>query len=155
MARMTDASTPLDTKRSLWAAVLVGIGVMAALDEIVFHQLLQWHHFFDFSTPALGIVSDGLLHAGELLAVVIGLFMLLDLSQRQHLSIAWAKAGFFLGMGGFQLFDGLINHKILRLHQIRYGVDPLMYDLVWNAFAIVFLLIGVWFLRRARTQPAR
>ncbi|WP_106375873.1 DUF2243 domain-containing protein [Vreelandella songnenensis] len=143
-------SLPTDSKRSLWAAVLVGIGVMAAVDEIVFHQLLQWHHFFDFGTPAFGILSDGLLHAVELLAVVVGVFMLLDLSQRKRLATPWAWAGFFLGMGGFQLFDGLINHKILRLHQIRYGVDPLLYDLVWNGAAAVLLLIGVWLYRRAK-----
>ena len=143
-------SSKIDTKRSLWAAVLLGIGVMAAVDEIVFHQLLQWHHFFDFGTPAFGIISDGLLHAFELLAIVIGVFMLLDLSQRKRLAIPWTKAGFFLGMGGFQLFDGLINHKILRLHQIRYGVDPLLYDVVWNGAAIVLLLAGVWFYRRAK-----
>ncbi|RUR33225.1 DUF2243 domain-containing protein [Vreelandella nanhaiensis] len=143
-------SSSVDTKRSLWAAVLLGIGVMAAVDEIVFHQLLQWHHFFDFGTPTFGIISDGLLHAFELLAIVTGVFMLLDLSQRKRLTIPWAKAGFFLGMGGFQLFDGLINHKILRLHQIRYGVDPLLYDVVWNGAAIVLLLVGIWFYRRAK-----
>lgn len=148
-------SSNFDTKRSLWAAVLLGIGVMAAVDEIVFHQLLQWHHFFDFSTPAFGIFSDGLLHAGELLAIVVGVFMLLDLSQRKRLSIPWGKAGFFLGMGGFQLFDGIINHKVLRLHQIRYGVDPLLYDVVWNGAAVALLLVGVWFYRRAkRTGPS-
>ncbi|MCB8889208.1 DUF2243 domain-containing protein [Halomonas malpeensis] len=150
-----DAHTLQNARRSLWAAVLVGVGVMAALDEIVFHQLLQWHHFFDFSTPAFGILSDGLLHAFELLAVVVGVSLLLDLSQRGWLCVAWAKAGFFLGMGSFQLFDGIINHKILRLHQIRYGVDPLMYDLTWNAFAIGFLLIGFWLLRRARSGSRR
>lgn len=144
------SSSAFANKRSLWATVLVGIGVMAAVDEIIFHQLLQWHHFFDFSTPTFGIISDGLLHAGELLAVVIGVFMLLDLSQRKHLAIPWAKAGFFLGLGGFQLFDGLINHKVLRLHQIRYGVDPLLYDVIWNGIAIVLLLIGIWFYRRAQ-----
>lgn len=149
------SSFNIDTRPSLWAAVLIGIGVMAALDEIVFHQLLQWHHFFDFGTPTLGIVSDGLLHAFELLAIVIGVFMVLDLSQRKRLSIPWAMAGFFLGMGGFQLFDGLINHKILRLHQIRYGVDPLLYDLVWNGAAIGLLLIGGWFYRRAKRLSHR
>ncbi|MBE0462175.1 MAG: DUF2243 domain-containing protein [Halomonadaceae bacterium] len=143
-------SSNIDTKRSLWAAVLLGAGVMAAVDEIVFHQLLQWHHFFDFGTPTFGIISDGLLHAFELLAIVIGVFMLLDLSQRKRLTIPWAKTGFFLGMGGFQLFDGLINHKILRLHQIRYGVDPLLYDVVWNGAAIVLLLVGIGFYRRAK-----
>ncbi|MBE0404951.1 MULTISPECIES: DUF2243 domain-containing protein [Halomonas] len=149
------ASSVFDTQRSLWAAILMGIGVMAAVDEIVFHQLLQWHHFFDFSTPAFGILSDGLLHAFELLAIVVGVFMLLDLSQRKRLSIPWAQAGFFLGMGGFQLFDGVINHKILRLHQIRYGVDPLMYDVVWNGAAIGLLLVGVWLLFRAKHLARR
>lgn len=144
------SSYNVDTKASLWAALLIGIGVMAAIDEIVFHQLLQWHHFFDFGTPVLGIVSDGLLHAVELLAIVIGVFIVLDLSQRKRLAIPWAKAGLLFGMGGFQLFDGLINHKILRLHQIRYGVDPLLYDVVWNGAAIALLLIGGWFYRRAK-----
>jgi len=32
----------------------------------------------------------------------------------------WAWAGFFYGLGGFQLFDGIIDHKVLRLHQVRY-----------------------------------
>jgi uncharacterized membrane protein len=30
-----------------------------------------------------------------------------------------------LGLGGFQPFDGRIDHKVLRGHQIRYGV-PLL-----------------------------
>ena len=33
--------------RSLLAAGMIGLGVMAAVDEIVFHQLLDWHHFYD------------------------------------------------------------------------------------------------------------
>lgn len=148
-------SSTVDTRRSLWAAVLIGIGVMAAIDEIVFHQLLQWHHFFDFGTPVLGIISDGLLHAFELLAIVVGVFIVLDLSQRKRLAIPWAMAGFFWGMGGFQLFDGLINHKILRLHQIRYGVDPLLYDVVWNGAAIVLLLVGSWLYYRAKRLERR
>jgi uncharacterized membrane protein len=31
----------------LWPVVLVGIGVAGSLDEIVLHQLLRWHHFYD------------------------------------------------------------------------------------------------------------
>ncbi|WP_346796018.1 DUF2243 domain-containing protein [Halomonas sp. Bachu 37] len=139
-----------DARRSLWAAVLVGIGVMAGVDEIVFHQLLQWHHFFDRATPTIGIISDGVLHAVELLAIVIGVFLLIDLSQRKRLAISWAWAGFFCGMGGFQLFDGIVNHKLLRLHQIRYEVEPFIYDLSWNFAALVLLLVGGWLYRRAK-----
>ena len=123
---------------------------MAGIDEIVFHQLLQWHHFFDHATPTVGIVSDGLLHAAELLAIVIGAPLLIDLAQRRRLATHWAWAGFFLGMGGFQLFDGIVSHKLLRIHQIRYGVDLFYYDLIWNLSALALLLVGMWLYRRAR-----
>lgn len=147
---MSDAPPP-DTKRSLRYAVLVGIGLMAAIDEIVFHQLLQWHHFFDRATPGIGIVSDGLLHALELLALIAGGFLLADLARCQRLARHWVWAGIALGMGGFQLFDGLINHKLLRIHQIRYDVDLLVYDLTWNGFAVALLVLGVVLVKRART----
>jgi uncharacterized membrane protein len=143
-------TTAHDARCSLWFAALAGAGVMAGIDEIVFHQLLQWHHFFDQATPTVGIVSDGLLHAAELLAIVIGAFLLLDLARCKQLASHWAWAGFFLGMGGFQLFDGIVSHKLLRIHQIRYGVDLLAYDLTWNITALILLLVGVWLYRRAR-----
>jgi len=37
-----------DLKCSFFSAVPLGIGVMAAIDKIIFHQLLAWHHFFDW-----------------------------------------------------------------------------------------------------------
>ena len=46
--------------------LITGVGLMAAVDEIVFHQLLGWHHFYDRSTSEVGLMSDGFLHAAEL-----------------------------------------------------------------------------------------
>jgi uncharacterized membrane protein len=141
--------------RVVAGGVLLGIGVMAAVDEIIFHQLLRWHHFYDGSTPAIGIVSDGLLHTGELFALVAGIFLLLDGRRRQVLRPISAWSGFFLGAGGFQVFDGLIDHKVLRIHQIRYGVELLPYDLAWNIAGVVLFAIGVvLYLRSRRTRPA-
>src|SRR4051812_24622206 len=51
-----------DTRRSILSGVLVGIGVAGFVDEAVFHQILHWHHFYDRSTPAWGLVSDGIFH---------------------------------------------------------------------------------------------
>lgn len=50
----------------------------------------------------------------------------------------------------------MINHKVLGLHQIRYGVEDLwVYDLVWNAAGVLLLLIGaVLVLRRGPRVPA-
>lgn len=145
--------SPLQPQRSMIAAFMIGVGIMAAIDEIIFHQLLGWHHFFDWSTPAFGLFSDGLLHSAELIIIVAGFFMFADLRSRQALAPRSAWAGFFIGAGGFQLFDGLIDHKVLRLHQIRYGVDNLLaYDLAWNGFGLVVLAIGIALAVRARPE---
>jgi uncharacterized membrane protein len=138
--------------RSLAVCALIGAALMAAVDEIVFHQILAWHHFFDRSTPAVGLVSDGLLHTAELLGLVAGFVLYADLRRRQALDRAHGWAGLFLGMGGFQLFDGIVDHKVLRLHQVRYGVDLLVYDLVWNGAALALLAVGVVLAVRARRK---
>lgn len=136
--------------RSLAAAAVVGVGLMAAIDEIVFHQVLAWHHFYDRSTPAIALLSDGLLHSAELIALVAGFFLVADLCRRRALHRRAAGAGLLLGLGGFQLFDGLVDHKVLRLHQVRYGVDLLPYDLAWNGVAVLLLTAGAVAAWRAR-----
>jgi uncharacterized membrane protein len=128
---------------SWWSTLLIGVAVMAAIDEIVFHQILGWHHFYDRSTPEIGLLSDGLLHAAELIALVAGFFLLTDARRRGTFSARVGWAGFFVGMGGFQLFDGTVNHKLLGLHQIRYDVDLLPYDIAWIAGGSVLLITGV------------
>ena len=140
----------------LRATAVIGIGLMAAIDEIVFHQLLAWHHFYDRSTPAFGLFTDGLLHAAELVAVVAGFFLYADARRHGPVDSTTGWAGFLIGAGGFQLFDGVVDHKLLRVHQIRYGVDHLwIYDLAWNAAAVALLLAGLVLWRRSRrASPA-
>ncbi|MBC7270110.1 MAG: DUF2243 domain-containing protein [Streptomyces sp.] len=144
-------------RRSLAVSALIGAAVMAAVDEIVFHQLLGWHHFYDRSTSRAGLFSDGLLHTAELLALVVGFSLYADLRRRRALAPAHARAGFFLGLGVFQLFDGIVDHKLLRLHQIRYGVDVTPYDWAWNIGGLILLLIGCALAaraaRRTRAEP--
>lgn len=143
-----------DVKRSLAAAALIGVALMAGVDEIVFHQLLGWHHFYDRGTPALALASDGVLHAAELLALVAGGFLIVELRGRRALAKDWAWAGLVLGLGGFQLFDGVVDHKLLRLHQIRYGVPLLPYDLAWNVAGALLLAVGLVLLARARRSSS-
>lgn len=135
--------------RSAWSGVLIGVGIAAFVDETVFHQLLHWHHFYDRSTPDVGLVSDGLFHAFGWFAVVIGLFMVADLRHRAGLVGRALAGGILTGAGAFQLYDGTVQHKLMGLHQIRYHVDLTPYDLTWNILAVVFLAIGVLLLRAA------
>lgn len=125
------------------SGVLFGIGVAAFVDETVFHQILHWHHFYDGSTLEVGLVSDGLFHAFGWFAVVAGLFMLADLRRRDQLWWTRWIGGSLIGAGAFQLYDGTIQHKLMRLHQIRYEVDLLAYDVTWNVVAVVLIVIGV------------
>jgi uncharacterized membrane protein len=140
--------------RSLGVCALIGAALMAAVDEIVFHQILGWHHFYDRSTTGVGLLSDGLLHTAELLGLLAGFFLYADLRRRRALAPAHAWAGLFLGLGGFQLFDGIVDHKLLRLHQIRYGVDITPYDWAWNLAALALLLVGVVLAVRAARRGA-
>ncbi|HWU05321.1 MAG TPA: DUF2243 domain-containing protein [Streptomyces sp.] len=143
-----------EPRRSMVVCGVLGAAVMAAVDEIVFHQILGWHHFYDRSTGRVGLLSDGLLHTGELLALVAGFFLYADLRRRGALVPAHAWAGLFLGLGAFQLFDGIVDHKLLRLHQVRYGVDIAPYDWAWNLAGVVLLLTGLLLARRA-ARPGR
>jgi uncharacterized membrane protein len=144
------------TGRSVFAGVLIGVGVAAFLDETVFHQLLHWHHFYDGSTPEAGLVSDGIFHAGGWIAIVVGLFLFADLQRRRVTVPKRVWAGGLLGWGLFQVYDGLVQHKVLGLHQIRYEVDLLPYDLAWNLSGAIGAVIGaVLLLGRARPVDAR
>ena len=149
MAQRRTGDTGDPGPRNLLSGLLLGVGFMAFFDEAVFHQILHWHHFYDRSTPAAGLVADGLLHAFDWFATVAGLFLLADLRRRDALwPLRW-WVGIFLGAGAFQLWDGIIHHKLLRIHQIRYGVELLPYDIAWNFGAIVLLLAGAVLLRRS------
>jgi uncharacterized membrane protein len=59
-----------------------------------------------------------------------------------------------LGAGGFQLYDGLVQHKLMRLHQIRYEVDVIPYDVSWNVIAALMIVIGIVLTLRARSGQA-
>ena len=138
------------SKRNLWGGFLFGLGLVAFFDETVFHQLLHWHHFYDKSTSDIGLVSDGLFHALSWFATIASSFMLADLHRRHAFWLKRWLGGVFLGAGLFQLYDGTIQHKLLRLHQIRYNVDITMYDVIWNITAFAMIVVAYFLLAENR-----
>ncbi|MES1932502.1 hypothetical protein T35B1_07826 [Salinisphaera shabanensis T35B1] len=143
-----------NTRATIQSGLLIGIGLMAAIDEIVFHQLLAWHHFVDARSGAFALFSDGLLHAAELLLLTAGAFMARSLLYERTFAPGHFRAALLLGAGGFQVFDGVVDHKILGLHQVRY-VDPVWpYDVAWIGAGLLILLAGMLALRNARRRSA-
>ena len=141
--------------RNLWSGILFGLGLIAFVDEMVFHQLLHWHHFYDRSTTSVGLVSDGFFHAFSWFATIGGLFLFADLRRRQALRLTTWWGGVFLGAGVFQLYDGIIQHKVMQIHQIRYVENVVVYDIIWNIGAIALIIIGAFLLRSSRRTATK
>ena len=138
-------------RRTVLSGFLFGCGIAASMiDLFVFHLGLQWHHFYDLSTTEVALAADAVFHALGWFVTVWSLFLLADVRRRAE--VAWRRwaAAVTTGVGAFQLFDGVVDHKVLGIHQIRYGVDLLPYDAVWIGSAVAVLLVGVLALRRTR-----
>lgn len=138
--------------RNMWSGILFGIGLAAFIDEAVFHQLLRWHHFYDKSTTDIGLISDGLFHAFSWFATIGSLFMFADLRRRNELQLKIWWAGKLIGAGAFQLYDGTIQHKLMRIHQIRYVENVIIYDVIWNVIAIVMIIAGLALVMSKRSK---
>ena len=148
-------SVDLD-RRTVLSGLLFGAGVAASMiDLFIFHLVLHWHHFYDRSTTEVALTADGFFHAFGWFITIWGLFLLADVRRRTE--VAWRRwaAAVVTGVGLLQLVDGVIDHKVLRIHQIRYGVDLLPYDVAWIGSAVLLILVGLLMLRRTRPSGAR
>lgn len=137
-------NTQVYVSRNLLSGFLFGIGLVAFIDETIFHQLFRWHHFYDKSTTDIGLISDGIFHAISWFATIAGLFLLADIRRKSGFWLKRWVGGMLLGAGGFQLYDGIIQHKLMRIHQIRYVENVIVYDVIWNVLAAIILIIGLY-----------
>ncbi len=155
--------------RGLGSAVLtgflLGIGLAGFIDETIFHQLLQWHNFY-WATDAHGrILSDGLFHAVSTLILLWGAFRLWqDRASSAPGRSSGTIAGILIGGGGFNAYDGVVQHVILHLHLVNEHVCPTLninnsiatcpndipYEIVWIVVGAALLAAGlVWWRRLA------
>ncbi len=151
-AATEETATPVLRK-----GIIRGVGVVGTLDGVVLHKPLQWHTFYVHTTPFWREFIDGLFHLGTAALLVIGALLL----YRQRALLArWSGddalwGGSLLGMGGFTLCDGTIQHKVLQLHPVREGVENILpYDLAFNALALALLATGWWLWHRSGRHPA-
>ncbi|GKU82615.1 DUF2243 domain-containing protein [Niallia sp. NCCP-28] len=131
---------------NLWSGIFFGLGMVAFIDETIFHQLLHWHHFYDKSTTGIGLISDGLFHAFSWFATIVSLFIVADLRKKGGYWFKRWWGGVQFGGGCFQLYDGTIQHKLMGLHQIRYVDNVYLYDWVWNSIAVLMIATGSYLL---------
>ncbi len=109
------------------ASMVLGIGLGGFADGIILHQLLQWHEMLSNKIPATNYVGksinmfwDGVFHFFCLAVVVTGVILLWRLMKRKdvHHSGKLLSGGLLLGWGVFNIVEGIIDHHLLKLHNI-------------------------------------
>ncbi len=154
-----------DHSAALAPWLLLGIGLGGLIDGIVFHEILQWHNMFSSAVPPtdldrirFNVLADGLFQAAAWLVTLFGL-LLLWRSVRSGRSDRFSTGAFGVLLAGFGLFnlvEGVVNHHILKLHNVREVADPT----TWN-FAFLLLLgvlplaLGSLLRQRAANRPVR
>jgi uncharacterized membrane protein len=144
--------------------LLLGIGLGAFLDGIVFHQILQWHHVTSDArerqasptVEVLGgrvdphVLADGIFHAAAWVVVAVGIHALWrtrDAARSGRSLLGWMVAGF----GAFNVVEGTLNHVLLGVHHVREDtLHTSTYDLTFLVASAALCAVG---LALARTPP--
>jgi uncharacterized membrane protein len=145
------------------AATVLGIGIGGFIDGIVLHQILQWHEMISNQLPPTNYVNksvnmfwDGIFHAGTLIITLTGILLLWKLLPRTDIDRSGSVlgGGLLLGWGLFNLVEGIIDHQILKLHNVReVTANVQAWNLGFLAFSILLVGIGYWLcFRRGSAQ---
>lgn len=138
----------------LLTGILLGVGIIGFLDEAVFHQLLQWHTFYWDTDQHGRILSDGLFHVFSTLVLLVGTFRLWFGTLPDPRCLL---AGILIGAGGFNAYDGIVQHLLLHLHLVNERVCPapergnsiltchadIPFEVAWIALGLLILGAGI------------
>jgi uncharacterized membrane protein len=147
----------------LWGGVL-GFGLGALIDVFVFHLIFQTHHllsgFYDpltYDGLRTNVMFDGLFSMGMLVITGVGMAMLWRTANgaSRRLSSLVVVGAALVGAGVFNVFDGVVNHYLLDLHDVIHGTEA--YNPHWVVVSLLMLGAGLAVLRMAdrRGGPSR
>ena len=134
------------------ASMVLGIGLGGFIDGIVLHQMLQWHEMLSAKVPATDYVGksinmfwDGVFHFFCLVVVIIGVIMLWRLVQRPEINRSGKvlSGGLLMGWGLFNIVEGIIDHHILKLHNVmEYSPNTHLGNYAFLGASLAMLWIG-------------
>jgi uncharacterized membrane protein len=135
----------------------------------VFHQLLQWHTLYWGADERGRILSDGLFHLLTL-ALLVWSALRLWQTPAEHLEGQRGAllGAVLMGAGGFNLYDGLVQHVLLHLHLVNEFVCPTFqadnslascpadvpFEVAWLLLAAALLVAGLRLWRSAAAKDA-
>ena len=153
-------NTTTDTLPVKAPGIILGIGLGGFFDGIFLHQIFQLHHMFSSritpdTVPGLRMntLGDGFFHTVTWLAVLVGLGLLyarVTHARRQVWGSAVLLGWMLSGWGWFNLIEGLIDHQILGIHHVYADANQFLWDMLFLASGVIFILAGGVIARRAK-----
>jgi uncharacterized membrane protein len=141
------------------SGIVLGSAVAGFFDGIVFHQLLQWHHMLSathWSTQTVhglevNTLADGAFHLACLAVMILGVSLLGRDIERVGTRPPRRRliGALLVGVGIFNVAEGVIDHVILGIHHVRGGPNHTAWDI---GFLVAFGMVGAvgaWLVRSA------
>lgn len=162
---MTDTYESQQPARSgpvVAATTLLGIGMGGFVDGIVLHQILQWHNMVSAKIPPDTLLNsktnmfwDGMFHAFTWIVVMTGIVLLWKAvkNKQVNLSDKLLSGGLLFGFGLFNVVEGIIDHHLLVLHNVREISDsPSAWNFGFLGLSLVMLVVGWRLIGQGRRQ---
>lgn len=157
----TDSGTG-SGRRVLLAGGTVGFGFGAVIDVVIFHLTLQTHHLlsgvydpYSLDGMRTNVMFDGLFLLGMLgiMGVGLGLTWRLVNGTDARFSTRYLIGSVVVGAGAFNVFDGVVSHYVLDLHNVVHGTEA--WNPHWLAVSVLMLAVGIVLVRSADGHLAR
>lgn len=157
---MTDRGA--ERRRLLTGAGILGFGFGGLVDVVLFHLVLQHHHLLSgYVNPTdptgfrRNVMYDGLFLLLMVTVMIVGFLVVwwtLNDARQSHSALGFVGS-FLVGIGAFNLFDGIVNHYVLGLHDVVHETGAL--NPHWIGASLILLAVGVGLLYRDRPVEIR
>ena len=96
---------------------------------------------------------DGIFHAFTLIFTLVGVILLWKLLHRKDVDRSGnlLAGGLLFGWGLFNLLEGIADHQVLKLHNVREVSDNKeAWNLGFLAFSVILIIIGLLISRQRK-----
>jgi len=147
------------SRRGVVGAGVFGFGFSGLVDVLVLHHVLQWHHLLSGVYPMdtlsglrTNVFADGLFSLGMLVVMAVGAGLLWRAERLAStpLGIRPLAGAAVIGLGVFDVFDAVVDHALLGLHQplSRGG----QYNPHWLVVSLLFVGAGYYVYRTGTAE---
>jgi uncharacterized membrane protein len=146
------------------ASMVLGIGMGGFIDGIVLHQILQWHEMLSNKIPtneyvgkSINMFWDGIFHFFCLIVVLVGIILMWKLLFRKDINHSGRllTGGLLLGWGLFNIIEGLIDHHLLKLHNVvELSPNHDTGNYIFLGISILMIFLGYWLFHKEKSNQS-